>query len=230
LPAVLARAGAPAGTRTLATRVSSVLHEGNAMEPVRDLVPLKPPRRGRMAPSLARLCRTSPLTTRAGPLSRQGSFCGTSSRAGADGPRYGLTAMACCAGGGFLLAVGGAWDQAGPAKGRDYVLWLSQAGQPIAGRRKRPAATPGRRRGHRVGGGRAARVVHGRGDLAVRTPGLGYRLAGIIPSDYWEGGAFTKPYEAIPVDRGRQEPRQLTRAASPAEVSRPRRPGPRLRR
>jgi hypothetical protein len=41
---------------------------------------------------------------------------------------------------------------------------------------------------------------YGRGDLAVRTPGPEYRLVGIIPSDYWKGGAFTRPYETVPVD------------------------------
>jgi len=44
----------------------------------------------------------------------------------------------------FLLAVDVAWDRAGPSEGRDYVLWLSGADKPIAGRRTRSAATAGR--------------------------------------------------------------------------------------
>jgi integrase/recombinase XerD len=44
----------------------------------------------------------------------------------------------------FLLAVDVAWDRAGPAEGRDYVLWLGQANKPIAGKRTRSAATAGR--------------------------------------------------------------------------------------
>ena len=38
------------------------------------------------------------------------------------------------------------------------------------------------------------------GDLAVRTPGPEYRLVGIVPGDYWKGGAFTKPYETVPAE------------------------------
>jgi hypothetical protein len=41
---------------------------------------------------------------------------------------------------------------------------------------------------------------YSRGDLAIRTPGPEYRMVGIVPSDYWKGGAFTRPYEAVPVD------------------------------
>jgi integrase/recombinase XerD len=44
----------------------------------------------------------------------------------------------------FLLAVDVPWDRAGPAEGRDYVLWLGQADKPVAGRRTRSAATAGR--------------------------------------------------------------------------------------
>ena len=51
-----------------------------------------------------------------------------------------------------------------------------------------------------MGIGGAARVLVRDRDLAVRTPGPEYRLVGIIPSDYWKGGAFTKPYETVPAE------------------------------
>jgi integrase/recombinase XerD len=116
----------------------------NAMEHSRDLVSLKLPRWGRVAASPAEVVPYLTLDEVGNPVEPIRAFLRDFVACGNRRPSVRPYCYALLRWWRFLLAVDVAWDQAGPAEGRDYVLWLSQADKPIAGRRTRSAATAGR--------------------------------------------------------------------------------------